>query len=136
VANGLGIPLHARQFIREPFGGEMTGILARLILGTRTSSAGRADNHWTARHEWLEEYLRHFAGTVLVISHDRWFLDAVVSAPSRSKRKAVLQRRLQLLFGETAAAGGAAEKYEKDQKELRRGRSAAACTSGARATSA
>ena len=28
--------------------------------------------------EWLEEYLDKFKGTVLAISHDRWFLDKVV----------------------------------------------------------
>ena len=28
--------------------------------------------------EWLEDYIRHFKGTVLTISHDRYFLDQVV----------------------------------------------------------
>ena len=28
--------------------------------------------------EWLEEYLQSFKGTVVVISHDRYFLDRVV----------------------------------------------------------
>ncbi|MBR4425887.1 MAG: ABC-F family ATP-binding cassette domain-containing protein, partial [Oscillospiraceae bacterium] len=27
--------------------------------------------------EWLEDYILHFRGTVLAISHDRWFLDTV-----------------------------------------------------------
>ncbi|MDZ5010466.1 ATP-binding cassette domain-containing protein, partial [Clostridium perfringens] len=29
--------------------------------------------------EWLEEYLKNYKGTVLVISHDRFFLDAVTN---------------------------------------------------------
>lgn len=29
--------------------------------------------------EWLEEYLKSYKGTVLIISHDRYFLDAVTS---------------------------------------------------------
>src|SRR5690606_21620212 len=28
--------------------------------------------------EWLEEFLKNYKGTVLVISHDRYFLDEVV----------------------------------------------------------
>ena len=40
---------------------------------------------WTAHEpqtstpQWLEEYLKKFKGTVLVISHDRYFLDSVVT---------------------------------------------------------
>ncbi len=29
--------------------------------------------------EWLEEYIEKFRGTVLTISHDRYFLDRVVT---------------------------------------------------------
>ena len=29
--------------------------------------------------EWLEEYLKNYRGTVLVISHDRFFLDTVTN---------------------------------------------------------
>ena len=30
--------------------------------------------------EWLEEFLKSYPGTVLIISHDRYFLDAVVTS--------------------------------------------------------
>ena len=37
-------------------------------------------NHLDLRSvEWLESYLRTFKGSVLTISHDRFFLDQVVS---------------------------------------------------------
>ncbi len=32
-----------------------------------------------AGRQWLEEFLRNFRGAVLIISHDRWLLDRVVS---------------------------------------------------------
>ena len=32
-----------------------------------------------AMSEWLEEYLDKFKGTVLAVSHDRWFLDRIAT---------------------------------------------------------
>ncbi len=29
--------------------------------------------------EWLEQYLKFYSGTILIISHDRYFLDKIVS---------------------------------------------------------
>ncbi|MEG0070265.1 MAG: ATP-binding cassette domain-containing protein, partial [Cetobacterium sp.] len=29
--------------------------------------------------EWLEDYLKSYKGTVLVVSHDRFFLDAITT---------------------------------------------------------
>ncbi|MFZ9719331.1 MAG: ABC-F family ATP-binding cassette domain-containing protein, partial [Chitinophagaceae bacterium] len=29
--------------------------------------------------EWLEKYLQHYRGAVLIVSHDRWFLDRMVT---------------------------------------------------------
>ena len=37
-------------------------------------------NHLDLRSvEWLEEYIRRFKGTVVAISHDRYFLDRIVT---------------------------------------------------------
>ena len=81
VANGLDIPAAMRQ---QPFdslsGGEKTRVnLARLILeDTDILLLDEPTNHLDLRAtEWLEEYLLHFKGTVLTISHDRYFLDRV-----------------------------------------------------------
>jgi ATPase subunit of ABC transporter with duplicated ATPase domains len=127
VANGLGIPVSMREQLFESLsGGEKTRVnLARLILEDTDillldEPTNHLDMHAT---EWLEEYLKHFAGTVLVISHDRWFLDAVVS------------RTIEIEEGKAVFYGGAysfyvgekrrrleeqQKKYEKEQKELRR----------------
>ncbi len=82
VANGLDIPAAMRaQDFDTLSGGEKTRVnLARLILeDTDILLLDEPTNHLDLHAtEWLEDYLLHFKGTVLAISHDRWFLDKVV----------------------------------------------------------
>ena len=83
VANGLNIPqaMRAREFACLS-GGEKTRVnLGRLILeDTDILLLDEPTNHLDMQAtEWLEEYLRRFRGTVLTISHDRYFLDRTVS---------------------------------------------------------
>ena len=82
VTAGLGIPPEMRQ---QEFaalsGGEKTRVnLARLILeDTDLLLLDEPTNHLDLHAtEWLEDYLDKFKGTVLAISHDRYFLDRVV----------------------------------------------------------
>ena len=82
ICNGLGIPESMRQqeFDRLS-GGEKTRVnLARLLLEkTEILLLDEPTNHLDLRSvEWLEDYILHFKGTVLTISHDRFFLDRVV----------------------------------------------------------
>ena len=81
VANGLDIPQHMREQVFDSLsGGERTRVnLARLILeNTDILLLDEPTNHLDLRAtEWLEEYLLHFKGTVLAISHDRFFLDRI-----------------------------------------------------------
>lgn len=81
VANGLDITPSMRE---RPFellsGGEKTRVnLARLILeDTDILLLDEPTNHLDLRAtQWLEEYISRFRGTVLAISHDRYFLDTV-----------------------------------------------------------
>ncbi len=82
VANGLDIPPAMRQQSFDSLsGGEKTRVnLARLILeDTDILLLDEPTNHLDLHAtEWLEEYLLHFKGTVLIISHDRYFLDKTV----------------------------------------------------------
>ena len=82
VANGLQIPSAQReQLFSSLSGGEKTRVnLGRLILeDTDILLLDEPTNHLDLRAtEWLEDYILHFKGTVLTISHDRWFLDRVV----------------------------------------------------------
>ena len=81
VANGLDIPEQMRaQKFDSLSGGEKTRVnLARLILeDTDILLLDEPTNHLDLHAtEWLEDYVLHFHGTVLAISHDRWFLDTV-----------------------------------------------------------
>ena len=83
VANGLGIPAAQRSQLFESLsGGERARTdLARLILeDADILLLDEPTNHLDLRStEWLERYLDGFQGTVLTISHDRWFLDRTVS---------------------------------------------------------
>ena len=83
VASGLDISPSMRQQLFDSLsGGEKTRVnLARLILeDTDILLLDEPTNHLDMfATEWLEDYLLHFHGTVLTISHDRYFLDKVVT---------------------------------------------------------
>ncbi len=83
ICNGLGIPKQMRaQDFSMLSGGEKTRAnLARLLLEeTDILLLDEPTNHLDMKSvEWLEEYLLKFKGTVLTISHDRYFLDQVVT---------------------------------------------------------
>ncbi len=81
ISNGLGITAEQRlQEFDSLSGGEKTRVnLARLLLEqTDILLLDEPTNHLDLRNvEWLEGYINSFKGTVLTISHDRFFLDRV-----------------------------------------------------------
>ena len=81
ICNGLGITAQQRQQLFDSLsGGEKTRVnLARLLLEkTDILLLDEPTNHLDLRSvEWLEGYINTFKGTVLTISHDRYFLDQV-----------------------------------------------------------
>ena len=81
ICNGLGISLDQRgQFFDSMSGGEKTRVnLARLLLEkTDILLLDEPTNHLDLRSvEWLEGYINAFKGTVLTISHDRYFIDRI-----------------------------------------------------------
>ena len=81
ICNGLGItPEQRLQSFDSLSGGERTRVnLARLLLEkTEILLLDEPTNHLDLRSvEWLEGYINSFKGTVLTISHDRYFLDQV-----------------------------------------------------------
>ena len=127
VANGLEIPeTQRRQLFSTLSGGEKTRVnLARLILEkTDILLLDEPTNHLDMKAtQWLEEYVGKFKGTVLIISHDRYFLDRTVT------------RTVEILNGEAAFYAGnysyyvvekqrryeeQLKKYEREQAEIRR----------------
>ncbi len=81
ICNGLGISSEQRsQDFDSLSGGEKTRVnLARLLLEkTDILLLDEPTNHLDLNSvEWLEGYIQSFKGTVLVISHDRYFIDRV-----------------------------------------------------------
>ena len=125
VANGLDIsPAMLHQRFDSLSGGEKTRVnLARLILeDTDILLLDEPTNHLDLHAtEWLEDYLLGFKGTVLVISHDRYFLDKVVQrsieidegkAEFYSGNYSFYVEERQRRFEEKL------KKYEKDQAKI------------------
>ena len=81
ICNGLGVTSAQRQQLFDSLsGGEKTRVnLARLLLEkTDILLLDEPTNHLDLNSvEWLEGYINAFKGTVLTISHDRYFLDRV-----------------------------------------------------------
>lgn len=110
IANGLQIgPEMRSQRFSSLSGGEQTRVsLARMIMEqTDILLLDEPTNHLDmASLEWLEDYLLHYKGTVLTISHDRYFLDTVV------------QRIIEIERGHASFYGGNYSFYVQE-KELR-----------------
>ncbi|MFJ5769780.1 ribosomal protection-like ABC-F family protein [Psychrobacillus sp. NPDC093180] len=78
--------LQLSNFVSQPFsnlsGGEQTKIMLGKLLLTKPDLLllDEPTNHLDLfAVEWLEEYLVNYAGTVVIVSHDRYFLDQVVT---------------------------------------------------------
>ena len=110
MTNGLDIPpaMQDRPFMSLS-GGEKTRVnLARVILtDTDILLLDEPTNHLDLRSiEWLEDYLSGFKGAVLVVSHDRYFLDRVT------------QRILELEEGQITSYPGNYSYYVDRKQEL------------------
>ncbi|MGN7469806.1 ribosomal protection-like ABC-F family protein [Brevibacillus sp. SAFN-007a] len=84
VTQGLGI---SAELLATPFaklsGGEKTkaGLAKLLCQKSDVLLLDEPTNHLDVESmEWLEQFLQSYPGTVLIISHDRYFLDAVVTS--------------------------------------------------------
>src|SRR6195256_1942787 len=82
VLSGLGFPESDRERQTQEFSGgwQMRIALARLLLGRPdVLLLDEPTNHLDlAATEWLEDYVKASRATMLIVSHDRYFLDSVV----------------------------------------------------------
>ncbi|KXY05549.1 MULTISPECIES: ribosomal protection-like ABC-F family protein [Bacillus cereus group] len=82
VANGLQVTeLFPRSFV-EISGGEQTKVSLAYMLLQKPDLLllDEPTNHLDLfAVEWLEQFLKEYNGTVMIISHDRYFLDEVVT---------------------------------------------------------
>lgn len=126
VVNGLGLTVPLSAQVADLSGGE----LARLELAVMLLSQpeilllDEPTNHLDfSAIRWLEEYIKQYSGTVLVISHDRYFLDQTI------------QRIVEVKMGEAEEYPGnysyylvererrfelALREYQNQQKEIKK----------------
>ncbi|WP_335871002.1 ribosomal protection-like ABC-F family protein [Bacillus sp. 2205SS5-2] len=82
VTNGLNIQDLLDKSFHSLSGGEQTKICLALILLKEPDLLllDEPTNHLDVHAvEWLEEFLRDYKGTVVLISHDRYFIDEVAT---------------------------------------------------------
>lgn len=81
MLDGLGLPDDKREEPMEnlPAGLKLRVLLARVLFGQPdVLLLDEPTNHLDmASRDWLETFLQGYTGTVIVISHDRYFLNAV-----------------------------------------------------------
>ena len=111
VCNGLGIPAEQRaQEFDSLSGGEKTRAnLARLLLEkTDILLLDEPTNHLDLNSiAWLETYLLNYQGAVLIVSHDRYFLNKVVT------------KVLEIELGELRTYMGNYSDYAAKKQQLR-----------------
>jgi ATP-binding cassette, subfamily F, member 3 len=81
VVNGLGIENLLDKSFSQCSGGEQTKICLGLVLLQKPELLllDEPTNHLDITAvEWLEDFLKDYEGTIVCISHDRYFLDNVV----------------------------------------------------------
>ena len=124
VLNGMGFEGCYGRVVSTMSGGEKTRLkLCRLLLEEpELLLLDEPTNHLDADTLfWLEDYLKGYRGAVFAVSHDRWFLDALMGKIYELERGRVHMYRgnyskYKILKAERVLAGERA--YEKQQKEI------------------
>ncbi len=100
-------------------------ILAKLLLSKADFLLlDEPTNHLDIKAvEWLEGFLKDFSGAVLIISHDRYFLDKITTKTveiENGKCRSYKGNYSEFLVKKAAEQKAVEEKYENDMKEIER----------------
>ncbi len=123
VLNGMGFEKAYEQVISTMSGGEKTRLkLCRLLLeNPELLILDEPTNHLDMKTLfWLEEYLATFKGAILVVSHDRYFLDKIVTTVYELENKKLSVFKGNYTKYKTLKAEKVAhllKEYEKQQEE-------------------
>ena len=123
VLNGMGFENVYEQQISTMSGGEKTRLkLCRLLLeDPELLILDEPTNHLDMKTLfWLEEYLASYKGAILTVSHDRYFLDKIVSQVYEIENKKLSVFKGNYTKYKTLKAEKTAhllKEYEKQQEE-------------------
>lgn len=126
VLNGMGFEGSYDQSVDTMSGGEKTRLkLARLLLEQPDLLIlDEPTNHLDIKTlYWLEDYLSSFKGAVFVVSHDRYFLDKLITQTLEIENKKLSAfsgnySKYKVLKAERNAF--LLKEYEKQQEEIQR----------------
>ena len=124
VLNGMGFEKEYNQVIHTMSGGEKTRLkFCKLLLEQPDLLIlDEPTNHLDVKTLfWLEEYLASYKGALLVVSHDRYFLDKIVTKTAELENKRLSEykgnySKYKILKAERVAAQW--KEYEKQQEQI------------------
>lgn len=130
VANGLGIECLLSKTFDQLSGGEKTKVsLGKLLLEEpELLLLDEPTNHLDVEAvEWLETFMKQYKGTIVIVSHDRYFLDEVVTKivdledgelhVYQGNYSDFVEKKEKMLLAEFAA-------YQEQQKKMKKMREA------------
>ncbi|HDW3057847.1 TPA: ABC-F family ATP-binding cassette domain-containing protein [Bacillus cereus] len=125
ILSGLGFPVETHQTtISTLSGGQKTRLALGKLLLTKPDLLilDEPTNHLDIETlTWLEQYLQGYPGAILIVSHDRYFLDKLVTQVyeiSNKKSRRFVGNYSKYLDLKSALYDQEMKRYEKQQDEI------------------